>query len=62
MGSSGAGKEESKLVKASRDRLVSFNCSCIIYLSHYTSCKTGIEAVHGLMLQVIKDNLFNQTK
>lgn len=40
-----SGKEESKLLKASRD-----------------SCKTGIEAVHGLMLQVIKDKLFNQTR
>ena len=29
-------------------------------LFFFSSCKTTIEAIHGLMSQVIKDKLFNQ--
>lgn len=63
-------KSEDKLAKATRDRYVFiffkniFSCPlCILskiipFLS--SSCKTTIEAIHGLMSQVIKDKLFNQ--
>ena len=56
-------REESKLSKVAKDRLhhVKVSTSCTLVNTEFClSSKTTIEALHGLMNQVIKDRLFNQ--
>lgn len=45
---------------SSRKMTVQFSFCPTLNLCLFFSCKTTIEAIHGLMSQVIKDKLFNQ--
>ena len=45
---------------SSVDNSTGFNAKLSFFFSPHFSSKTSIEAIHGLMSQVIKNKLFNQ--